>query len=454
MSIEAPSPVDTALPSSNSPDIRISRRSFFKYLGASTAVLAAGVELQTHALTVLAEQIGDRKTASLDNNSFIDVNRDKLSKVKLGCSFAPEQFGLSLTTIDEDKANGKLDKALGALRFAVEHLNIAQVRLGIRWNNSVDENGELDLRLYESFFDYCVRNNVDICLNTGIKVFRWPEDHVPNGLIAEDSLIKHSTVYSQSDLARKSLDHTQDLFDFLIQKYGDEGIAKIKTIQPENEPFDGFGENGFKMDPYYLRDFIKLCLSHFPNSNILINSSNPLNFSLISELFSSVARDNPQTRGSLISGYDYYPYHPAFPFLPGIGTIDAISISQISDGNRYTKHKAEAKKRDFKIEITEGQAEPWGDIQLPGNSATAFRFMILRSINNVLDTTENSIIGIWGLEYLYQIAVSGNATIEHERIFDLIQMVNGGNVISLRDWTSSRPQKASSATATFLPQAA
>jgi hypothetical protein len=78
------------------------------------------------------EQIEDQRITSLDNDSFIDINRDKLSKVKLGCSFAPEQFGLSLEKIGEDKASGKLDNALNALGFAVENLNIKKVRLGIR----------------------------------------------------------------------------------------------------------------------------------------------------------------------------------------------------------------------------------------------------------------------------------------------------------------------------------
>nr|MBI5455430.1 twin-arginine translocation signal domain-containing protein [Candidatus Levybacteria bacterium] len=434
MGKETPLSIDSNLPSPNLFDARISRRDFLKLSGLSLAALGVGAELQIHAIGVLAEQIRDRETASLDNDSFIDVNRDKLSKVRLGCSFAPEQFGLSLATIDEDKTNGKLDNALDALRFGVEHLNIKQVRLGIRWNNSVDQNGDLDFKLYEPFLDYCMKNKVDICLNTGIKVFRWPEDHVPDGLIAENALVKHSNVYSQSDLARKSLDHTQDLFDFLIQRYGDEVITRITTLQPENEPFDGFGKHGFKMDPEYLKEFINLCLSYFPNSNILINSSDPSIFDQASRIFSSVERDNPQTRGTLISGYDYYPNHPKYPIIPIVGMVDAISLSKIFLGDQYAKNISGAKKRGFKIEITEGQAEPWGNIQLPGNSATAFKFMILRSINNVLDTTENSVIGIWGLEYLYQIAVSGNTTIEHERIFDLIQKINGGNVISLKDW--------------------
>lgn len=420
MERETPLSVDPELLPLNLFDARISRREFFKYAAFSALALGVGTELQTNALSILAEQIKDQSIASLDNDDFIDVNKDKLSNLRLGCSFAPEQFGLSLEKVDEDKKNGKLDNALDALRFAVKDLGIKKVRLGIRWNNSVNENGELDFRLYEPFLDYCIKNNVDICLNTGIKVFRWPENHIPNGLIAK----KHTTVYLQSDLAKKSLDHTNDLFNFLNQKYGDESIAKIVTIQPENEPFDEFGKNDLKMDPYYLKNFINLSLSYFPNSNILINSSNPLNLSLISKIFLSVTENNPQTKGKLISGYDYYPHHPAFPILPGLGRIDPISVSKIVDGDKYIKQKDEAKKNSFKIEITEGQAEPWGNIQLPGNSTKAFRFMVQRPINHVLDTTKESVISIWGIEYLANIALSGQASDEHEKIFDLIQKIN------------------------------
>lgn len=411
---------DPKLPPHNFFDARISRRNFLKYSVLSLGALGIGTELQTNAIGVLAEQIKDQKIASLDNDNFIDVNKDKLSKVRLGCSFAPEQFGLSLVTLDEDRRNGKLDNALSALKFAVKDLGIKKVRLGIRWNNSVNENSELDFRLYEPFLDYCVKNDVDICINIGIKVFRWPEDHLPDGLTAK----KHATVYLQSDLAKKSLDHTNNLFNFLNQKYGDEGIARITTIQPENEPFDGFGKSGLKIDPYYLKKIINLCLSYFPNSNLLVNSSNPLNLSLISEILRSVAKDNPQAKEKLISGYDYYPYHPAFPILPGLGRIDPISVSKIVDGDKYIKQKDEARKHGFKIEITEGQAEPWEDIQLPGNSAKAFRFMIQRPINHVLDTAKESAISIWGIEHLANIALSGQANDEHEEIFDLIQKIN------------------------------
>lgn len=420
MEKEVPLSTDPKLPPPSFFDARISRRSFLKYSALSLGALGIGTELQTNTLGILVEQVQDQEIASLDNDSFIDINKDKLSKIKLGCSFAPEQFGLSLTTIDEDRKNGKLDNALSALKFAVKDLGIKKVRLGIRWNNSVNENGELDFRLYEPFLDYCLDNNVDICLNTGIKVFRWPEDHLPDGLIVK----KHATVYLQSELAKKSLDHTSDLFNFLKQKYRDEGIARIITIQPENEPFDGFGEHGLKMDPDYLKNFINLCLSYFPNSNILINSSNPLKFSLISEILRSVAKDNPQAKGNLISGYDYYPYHPAFPEIPGLGRIDPISASKILNGDKYVRQKDEAGKHGFKIEITEGQAEPWGNIQLPGNSAKAFRFMIQRPINHVLDTAKESTISIWGVEYLANIALSGQASDEHEKIFDLIQKIN------------------------------
>lgn len=423
MGKETPLTTDQNLPPFNNFDAKISRRNFLKLSGLSLVALGVGTELQTHTIGILAEQIKDQNIASLDNNSFIDINKHAFSNVELGCSFAPEQFGLSLKTIDDDTTSAKLDYSLQALNYAVKDLGIKKIRLGIRWNNSVNQNGNLDFRLYEPFFNYCLENNVDICLNTGIKVLRWPEDHIPD-LLTKDIPAKHSVIYPQSNLAQESLNHTYDLFNYLQQGYGNRDIEKITTIQPENEPFDGFGKHDLKMDPEYLKEFINLCLTYFPNSNILINSINPSVFDRISRTFSSINKNDPQIKGELISGYDYYPNHPKYPVIPIVGTVDAISLSKIQNGDLYTKQIKESIKQGVKIEITEGQAEPWGNIKQPGNSAKAFRFMVQRSTNHVLSPREKSVIRIWGIEYLANIALSGHATKEHEQIFDLIQNIN------------------------------
>jgi hypothetical protein len=91
---------------------------------------------------------------------------------------------------------------------------------------------------------------------------------------------------------------------------------------------------------------------------------------------------------------------------------------------------AASRRIGYAVEVSEGEAEPTGDITSPGNSAKDFRFMLLRCGGNVLDHSVPSVLRIWGIEYLARKVRDGGLNGEHAQICDLIQRLSATNVAS------------------------
>src|SRR4051794_25855274 len=114
---------------------KLSRRAF---LGRSLRIAAAvGASLTAVEAGELGLELLDQHEtwaeASRSNADFFDRHAEDLARLELGASFAPEQWPL-------DKAGHA--QALSGLSLAVQALNIRRVRLGLRWNRSVDSGGQ------------------------------------------------------------------------------------------------------------------------------------------------------------------------------------------------------------------------------------------------------------------------------------------------------------------------
>jgi hypothetical protein len=114
-------------------------------------------------------------------------------------------------------------------------------------------------------------------------------------------------------------------------------------------------------------------------------------------------------------GIDYYGIDVGNYKLPLIGDVnpEKIPIFNTVDprfyneflGNEFLKAKDDATKLNYKMEITELQAEPWdGNQKLPGNIVEDFNYEINRAAGILPEskTDDTKLMRVWGLEYLMQ----------------------------------------------------
>lgn len=404
---------------------------------AATAALAIaeGPKIVEKAIDIplaIWDQMQTHNRAKEGNDKFLAENSHKLQKLEFGCSFAPEEF---LT--EEDYAAEDITQSLGyknAFRSLawitdLEGLNMKHVRLGTRWNMTVGANGNFNFGFYKPFFDLCLKNDVKVCLNIGpIKQFRWPETHIAENVLSSvDIPPEGSTITPEMDLVTQGLDYVEALFSYLKTEYAPWALANIEVIQPENEPYTDFGKRRWKMDQAYIWLLAQKINEHFPQASILLNSAGYSNLEEIRDTFKRITTNIPPLKGKLISGFDYYYKLPKNPELPIIREeLDPVTKSRIFAGDICESNIRWARKYGYRIELTEGQTEPYGYRTSPGNSAEGFRFMLLRTIENILDIAgqEKSVFRIWGIEKLAPRFIFGTQTEEHERIIEIIKYVN------------------------------
>jgi hypothetical protein len=396
-------------------DSNLSRRHFLRF-SLSLAVLlgAAGTAEGVRKGLDLLEQQETWSRARRPNEAFFSENAATLRNLSLGGSFAPEQWPLD---------DAGQSEALKALDLAIRELGMRQMRLGLRWSRSVSRAGAVDLRPHAPLIERCLESGAELCLNVGpIRTFRWPEEHLPDGLAERTDLPSiGSVIRPESALAMAALDYLDELLSALQLKYGHD--QALRTIQIENEPFYTLGAHRWRMSHAYLRELALRVNAAFPGVEVLVTSAGRLNLHSIRDFFSGLIEERPNFSGRLVSGFDFHYRTPLRDSMPLIRHFD-----QIAYGRPFTasaaEHLRDARSADFRVEVTEGQAEPYGHLTRPGNSAADFRYMVLRCLDKVLDAEEPALIRIWGVEALASRMISGGLTDEHRQIIELIQRVN------------------------------
>jgi hypothetical protein len=369
-----------------------------------------GLEL-AHKARDLRDQQETWAEASRHNADFFRRHAADIDRLRLGGSFAPEQWPLD---------RGGQQRALDALRLAVRDLGIRQLRLGLRWNRLGDA-VSLDLAAYRPFLDYCLTNGVELCLNIGpVRVFRWPEEHLPPGL---DLPGQGATIRPGMPLADAAVEHLQRLLAALAREYG-AGLPGVAGLQIENEPYFALGPHRWTMSDDYLVALARSISKALPRAELLVTSAGRLNLEAVRGLFQRLLALEPGFAGRLVSGFDFHYVTPLRDSVPIARHFDQISYAS-PFAETLTRHVWDSRDIGFRIEVSEAQAEPYGKFQSPGNSARDFRFVLLRCLDKVLDPRAPALIRIWGLERLLQRMQSGEITDEHRQIIEIIQAVNG-----------------------------
>jgi hypothetical protein len=391
------------------------RRDFLKR-GAVLAALAAGIG-GIEALRKGWELYEQDKTwieASRTNAHFLSSHAKDLKRLTLGGSFAPEEW-----TLDGPSQRA----AQAALDLAVRELGLRQLRLGIRWNRAgITET--VDLTPYRTTLDYCLANEVDVCLNVGpIRVFRWPEEHVPREVLANTLLPPNRATVRPGDLlARRAMDYLDHLLEALRREYG--ASPRLRLVQIENEPYYPLGEHEWVLSQDYLSALAHRVHGALPDAGLLVTSAGRLNLNDVRDLFARLLKEDPSLDGHLVSGFDFHYRTPLRDSFPIIRHFDQITYAR-PFAPRPAEHVWAARDMGFSIEVTEGQAEPYDYFTEPGNSARDFRFLILRCLDKVLDPVRPALIRIWGVEHLTKRMLSGELDDRHRDIIEIIQTVNG-----------------------------
>lgn len=390
---------------------RISRRNF---LGLA-AFVVGGTVLPVPFL----EEGRTWDKANTDNQTFFNEHKEVLQRSSIGCSFSPEWLGDGLFVHDKDLRKDNL-----SMLDEIERWGIKQVRLGIRWSQAVNEKGEIDLSFYRPYFEKCLRSNFDICLNFGpIKTFRWPEEHIPEYFLKENPGITdlNSVVSSETELAHVAINYLAELIPALKSEFGPELSSRVKIVQPDNEPFNPFGQYKLMMGQDYLTQTTLQIHEAFPESRILINSSGSTDTRIIGNFFQKLGKENPHLKSQFLFGYDYYYQIGEIPNLPLIDYVDSVALAETFIGQVLGMG---LRLGSISGEVTEIQLEGWGRYTEPGNSVKHFRFALLRCLEKILSKERKPLVRIWGAEKLAKKAIQKETTDEHRQIIQHIQMIN------------------------------
>lgn len=294
----------------------------------------------------------------------------------LGASFSPEYC----------KKIGS-DDAFKLLKIVNTNLGIKDIRLGVRWN-VVDNENRISLSYYDKYIRYVLKNSSRICLNIGpIKVFRWPEEHIPN--VLKD--LEVNKIKSNSELAKHSFEYLNNLLSSIKQEYGDS--LKDVVFQLDNEPFYKFGRVGITMSNKYVLDTMKILKEYFPNNKVMINSAGRRNIKRILKIFQYSQDRGLYNPDALILGFNYYFRLPNRPLIEPLSGFDLFNMS-------IKKLKRLQKTRHFGLEISEGQFEPWGRADSPGNSFSDFKYLLDNCYKYFPTDYEYKLLRLWGVEKL------------------------------------------------------
>lgn len=317
--------------------------------------------------------------------------------IVLGGSFSPEYC----------KSIGE-DIPLDLLKIVVEELNIRDIRLGLRWNVIEREKG-ISLDYYDKYLKYILKNRCKLTLNIGpIKVFRWPEEHIPKYYISKES----DTVTSECDLGKNALEYLNKILTVLKKKYGKD--LNDTVFQLDNEAFYRFGGHGITMSNGYVLDTVRVLKEYFPENRIMFSSAGRKNLRRVINIFDCIEKENIYKYESLILGFNYYF---RLPNLPKVDPIKGFQPFRMS----INRLKEIQRKNLFGLEISEGQFEPWGIADTPGNIYSEYLYLLDKCIEYFPDDYKYKLIRLWGVEELALRIKNKELNSEHTQIIKSIK---------------------------------
>lgn len=326
------------------------------------------------------------------------------NNIEIGCSFDPYH------RVFQDKNIDPFD----CLTYLHKNLLITNIRLSIRWSK-VWKNNKLNFSSYKKYFDYCFKNNLKIILNVGpIKSMRWPEEHIPKEF--RKYVKEEETISLNHTIAPFALIYLEELLGFIKNEYS-QYSQNIIAIQGDNESFNRFGQFRLLISQEFELKVFEVIKKFFPDKLLFVNSDGLKD---LNNIFSLIENQNSK----FIVGINYYykvKYQHRIPILNKLDNIFIHNLYSISP----ERFKQIVSEKDYQIEISELQGEPWWPNALtPGNSFNEFVFTLLRSLFLKPETQEDILIRYWGIEDFICRFFKKEDTSENRKIKELIIQIN------------------------------
>ncbi len=369
-------------------------------------------------------QYRTHQNADLSLDKYWEKYKDKFKKIEIGCSYSPDLVDQLYQK--ENKYSPSVEEKLRILEVLVKEFGMREIRLGIKWNKSVNKNGEIDFSYYKPYLDYCLSNKVSVCLNVGpIKTFGWPEEYIPLPLINKFLITPGSRVSVNSEISKRSIEYLSYLLEDIKSTYPKKQLSYLQIIQPENEAFNPFGKLKLRLSEEYVEKVIEVISTKFPDKKILLSSSETRDTSKIVKIIKELDRKKVAPAKSFICGINYYYNLPNFIKLPKLGPVDYITFSNFFQRNTVSSNIKNSRKMGYQIEVTEAQFEQWGNAYLsPGNSFHEAKYLLARIAENILDPDEGGLIRLWGFERYAKKKIEKNLTFDHKSNLELIDKIN------------------------------
>ena len=411
---------------------RFGRRAFLQ--GAGSVILAGPAFLHSQIPREAFEIDFDgeedlRREAYLSPEQFLERYEPALRarRIRIGCSFAPEEFGAR----PQRGAPDAHPNALRALRVAIEDLGMTDIRLGLRWNHLAPD-GETLTPFYKPYLDYCfshprVRR---VALDIGpIKTFRWPEIHLPDPVRDRLRQVpgRNAEITPRNEVAQWAFLHAERTVEYLGSEYAGRKPVSISL----NEPFHGYG---WRYEWTFSEDFLEEVIGivagsgYFDDAGYSVNSAQGLDLERIADFFERLIRKEPGMRGRLTSGFDIYPFLPPVVDVPVLREVLANvrrTVRDWDDELAMNLERARHPEYGYHIEVTEAQVEPFEGQQRVGNTLAPYQHVLAQCIDRILDPQQDeSVIGMFGVEYQLKRVMSGTATRGNEAILELTREIN------------------------------
>ena len=146
----------------------------------------------------------------------------------------------------------------------------------------------------------------------------------------------------------------------------------------------------------------------------MMDSAGRRNLRKIAKLFDLIQKESIYPYESLILGFNYYYSLPNRQRVNPLKSFNPLYMS-------INKLKKIQKSKNFNLEISEGQFEPWGVANTPGNSYSDYMYLLDRCMEYFPNDYIYKLIRLWGVEELALKMQNGEVNSEHKIIVEGIK---------------------------------
>jgi hypothetical protein len=387
------------------------------------AQVAPGVVSEVNRVQdAVSQNQTDIRMSELPTDQFIKEYKARFPNVKLGFTFSPEEFGLSAQNMHTKEGEKTYKKAMDALDKLIKVYGFKEIRLGLRWDTPFE--------FYKPFLDKMIADGANIVINLGIKVNRWPEQHVPEEDKAELKRISENSgvVHMTDNIAVKSIAFEVETYRKLKATYTPKQLEQITSYQINNE-----ADNPYGLDPVVIGDDVKMAsilalLKEFPDAKIDMNSAGPMNIRQIINFYKKIMDEMPSIRANkqLIIAVDDYSVTFGTIKMQFFGDVDvqnSTPLGKINNrfidriwNNEYEALLQFSREYDVPIRIDEAGLS-WGEEVRPDPVKDAKYELV--SASEILDPKVKSTLMVWDMQKLLQ-----NPTRANKEVLKIFQAIN------------------------------